>query len=98
MPYLSNASVDFTGTITSATQSYEISGVNVDPANNKLILYTDKMPGQVTQVTSNSFPLYYEIALLPKSGEKLVPGKPCKMKVSGSCARGTNYPKPERWR
>lgn len=95
VPYLSNASVDFTGTITSATQSYEISGVNVDAANNKLILYTDKMPGQVTQVTSNSFPLYYEIALLPKSGEKLVPGKPCKMKVSGSWARGTNMAVPD---
>ena len=95
VPYLSNASVDFTGTITSATQSYEISGVNVDAANNKLILYTDKMPGQVTQVTSNSFPLYYEIALLPKSGEKLVPGKPCKMRVSGSWARGTNMAVPD---
>lgn len=95
VPYLSNASVDFTGTITSATQSYEISGVNVDPANNKLILYTDKMPGQVTQVTGSSFPLYYEIALMPKSGEKLVPGKPCKMRVSGSWARGTNMAVPD---
>lgn len=95
VPYLSNASVDFTGTITSAIQSYEISGVNVDAGNNKLILYTDKMPGQVTQVTGSSFPLYYEIALLPESGEKLVPGKRCKMRVSGSWARGTNMAVPD---
>lgn len=95
VPYLSNASVDFTGTITSATQSYEISGVNVDAGNNKLILYTDKMPGQVTQVTGSSFPLYYEIALMPESGEKLVPGRRCKMRVSGSWARGTNMAVPD---
>ena len=58
VPYLSNASVDFTGTITTVTDSYEISGVNVNAGNNKIILYTDKMPGQVTQVTGSSFPMY----------------------------------------
>ena len=52
--------VDFAGTITTATDSYAISGVNVNAGNNKIILYTDKMPGQVTQVTGSSFPMYRE--------------------------------------
>ncbi len=95
VPYLSNASVDFTGTITTATDSYEISGVNVNAGNNKIILYTDKMPGQVTQVTGSSFPMYYEVALMPKAGERLVPGKPCKMTVKGAWARGTNMAIPD---
>ena len=95
VPYLSNASVDFTGTITTATDSYAISGVNVNAGNNKIILYTDKMPGQVTQVTGSSFPMYYEVALMPKAGERLVPGKPCKMTVKGAWARGTNMAIPD---
>ena len=95
VPYLSNVSVDFAGTITTATDSYAISGVNVNAGNNKIILYTDKMPGQVTQVTGSSFPMYYEVALMPKAGERLVPGKPCKMTVKGAWARGTNMVIPD---
>ena len=48
--------------------SEEISGVNVNAGNNKIILYTDKMSGQVTQVTGSSFPMYYAIKRLAVRG------------------------------
>ena len=59
VPYLSNASVDFTGTITTATDSYEISGVNVNAGNNKIILYTDNTSGKNCLSPASLAPAFY---------------------------------------